>query len=108
MSIESDCGAQGVHIILTATSIVVEHQSAHHLADRLLGSQDAALDAVDKKGNTHLHLILIAPDSIDEFYETPTDDKKVSAALPLPCPLPPTRHMPCDLTPRAQTENRTL
>mmetsp|Transcript_27685 Transcript_27685/g.54062 ORF Transcript_27685/g.54062 Transcript_27685/m.54062 type:complete len:206 (-) Transcript_27685:277-894(-) len=39
--------------------------------------RDTALECTDKKGNTHLHLIVQTDDAIDEFYETPLDDKKV-------------------------------
>lgn len=44
-----------------------------------MSCQEAALDAVDKKGNNHLHLIIAAPEAFDEF-EAMLDDKKV---LPL-------------------------
>mmetsp|Transcript_5620 Transcript_5620/g.14404 ORF Transcript_5620/g.14404 Transcript_5620/m.14404 type:complete len:187 (+) Transcript_5620:266-826(+) len=39
--------------------------------------RDAALEVTDKKGNTHLHLIVQTDEAMDEFYETPLDDKKV-------------------------------
>lgn len=52
--------------------------------------QETALEYTDKKGNTPLHALVQAPEVLDDFYEKPTDDKKMCCIRLLDLALLPT------------------